>query len=217
MGQGKKLVMYAPHFPTSKEEKKIIHDSIQKMPYREARRLKISLYNALLLELWEDMYPNTARRIEGLIMHENRLMDGMFIKERVQNYPQLLLNLYDHCRTVERISRENQPANEVKILRLMNECILLLKPYQKKFGWLLCECYNISISYCKTMGELQHEAANEQKCLLFFNYGVFLMGDLMADYYLNLSHDVIVCIRLFFSSLTAIVRLFYFSRDWRYR
>lgn len=167
---------YKPHFPTCKEEKAIIRETVRPMTFREARRLRISLYDALLLELWEDMYQDTAREFEHLIMFERKLLEGMFIKEQVIKYPQLLLNLYDHCRTVERIGRNKSPSDAVKILRLLNNCTLLLRPYRKQFGWLILKSYDIIIRLCREMGELEEEAANEEKCLLFYNYGLYLMG-----------------------------------------
>ncbi|XP_075155909.1 uncharacterized protein LOC142229261 [Haematobia irritans] len=156
-------------------DKKELKARAFKFTYREARRHVGDLYKTLVQELLEDGCLITAKYFELLVSKENDYYVKHVIRDRVQDYPELLMSLYDNCKMAERSAVLKQCEGMVVTFNRLYQILALLdKPqYSQKFNWLRKDVYEIVIKICSKLGKDMRNV-DKPMAQIYLRYANFL-------------------------------------------
>lgn len=155
-------------------DRKKIRAGISLPCYREALRFASkNSYDRLIIELYENNCPVTAKYFQMFAAKEKKLYEGAIIRDRVYNKPKLLMALFDNCKMAERAVALNPDNGDIICCHLMLQNALICGKYAQDFNWLIFDVYEIITKICaKLMAKSNN--SKEYLCKIYCSYATLL-------------------------------------------
>lgn len=170
-------------------DRKKIRAGISLPCHREALRFTAKpVYNQLIIELYEDNCPITAKYFQIFAAKEKKLYEGAAIRDRVFNNPKLLMSLFDNCKMAEKAIALNSRNGDVICCHLMLQNALLCEKYGQNLTWLIYDVYETVTKICTKLME-KSQNSKEYLCKLYCRYALLLhkVGKRLIQYLLEIN------------------------------
>lgn len=129
-----------------------ILNSINYLPFKEARRRRLPIYKVLLTELYEEGCLVAAKYFGYLIEKESKLLKGNLINVTLnESYPKLLMRLFENVKSAETATIVDEEYGGVTCLKILYDSLILLEKYEDDLYWLLEDVYRIFVDLTETL------------------------------------------------------------------
>uniref|UniRef100_A0A1B0AMQ1 Uncharacterized protein n=1 Tax=Glossina palpalis gambiensis TaxID=67801 RepID=A0A1B0AMQ1_9MUSC len=126
-----------------------VREQIGRFTFKEALLVKGPIYESVLNELYLEGYIFMAQRFQHLINVEKRLIARLYMKNKVQEVPDLFWGLIEKCREAEKSYKFEEFGGKKVCFALLHQSLLLIDRHCPKYQWLYGEMIAIVMAIIK--------------------------------------------------------------------